>query len=588
MNLLFLKINTMNRSKFILVFLLFYTSMIFSQNRKKDTLDPEVIQVVRPYSPTVSDAFKIKTNPQIDSIKINKKKEVEYHINSVPVASTFTPAKGRPKTVKREPKEFIYNNYLKVGYGNFLTPLVELFTHYNFSKYNDFGGFIKYQSSEGEIDKIILNDHYSDLNVDLFFKQSERYFDWKITGGFANNLVNWYGLPEEITFQQSVIKSITEKQSYGTIYFGGDVEFFDALVHDGNIKFTRFFDSHNSTENHLDLNGNVAFPVWNDLKMDSYFSLEFLNGTFENNFQQTEQIEYNYFNIGFSPNFTFLQDNLTINAGANLYYSFTNSDNEESKFYIYPNISASYKVIEESLIAYAGVIGDLNQNTYQEFVKENPFVSPTLYIKRSSKQYEAYFGVKGKWGSNISFNTKISYGNENDKALYKLNNSTTNGKNTVDKGYTAGNSFNVVYDDIQTINAFAEVIFDFDKNLKLGGNIVFNHYSLDAEKEAWNLPILKATLLAKYKRKKWYAGADIYFASERKDELIIDPSNEVYEITNDAYFDVNLSGGYYINDRWSAFLNLNNILSNNYQKYTNFKVQGFQFMAGATYKFDFK
>ena len=34
---------------------------------------------------------------------------------------------------------------------------------------------------------------------------------------------------------------------------------------------------------------------------------------------------------------------------------------------------------------------------------------------------------------------------------------------------------------------------------------------------------MKATLLAKYTRKKWSAGADLFFSSDRKDELSIIP-----------------------------------------------------------------
>ncbi len=59
-----------------LLFLLFFTGFVFSQKKKKDTLGTEIIRVVKPYSPTVSDAFKIKKNPQIDSVEINTKKDV--------------------------------------------------------------------------------------------------------------------------------------------------------------------------------------------------------------------------------------------------------------------------------------------------------------------------------------------------------------------------------------------------------------------------------------------------------------------------------------------------------------------------------
>jgi len=40
-------------------------------------------------------------------------------------------------------------------------------------------------------------------------------------------------------------------------------------------------------------------------------------------------------------------------------------------------------------------------------------------------------------------------------------------------------------------------------------------------------------------------------------------------------------------DRLTAFVKFNNILADDYQKFTNFNVQGFQALAGITYKFDF-
>ena len=587
MNLLYKKINIFRMKKLVtLLFLLFITGFVFSQKKKKDTLKTEIIRVVKPYSPTVSDAFKIKKNPLVDSVEFNTKKDVTYQINSVPVASTFTPAKGKAKAIKRIPKERFYNNYATVGFGNYLTPYVDIFAHYNLTKYSDIGGFLTYLSSFRNIKDIILNSNFSDIKADFYYKQTERYFDWQINTGMKNQIVNWYGLPEEINFNQNIITSIDEKQSYGTLYLGGKIEFFDALVHHGEVEFSRFFDNHNSDENYVEILGNVEFPVWNEL-MNSYISLEFLNGNFRQNYLNTESIDHNFLNIGFSPNFTMLRDNLTLNLGARLYYSFTNNNNDKSKFYVYPNVTASYKINEEYLIAYGGIIGDLHQNTYQKFVSDNPFVSPTLNIRRTDQKYLGYLGAKGKFSTNFSFNIKAYYGNEIDKPLYKLNPSKTNGNILLNKGYEAGNSFDIIYDEVQTIGAFTEIIYDYDRYFKIGGTFEFNSYNLKTQEYAWNLPMLKATFLAKYSRNKWFAGANMFFASERKDELIIIPDTSLNQITNSVYFDININGGYYFNDNWSTFIKLNNILSDNYQKYTNFKVQGFQVMGGVTYRFNF-
>ena len=344
-----------------------------------------------------------------------------------------------------------------------------------------------------------------------------------------------------------------------------------------------FYDRKDSKESQVNLTGVIDFPVADEL-MYTEMSLEFLTGKFKNDFLLNEELKHTYFNLGFSPNFEVLRDNLTLNLGARLYYSLTDGP-DENKFFIYPRVTASYNISAEEFIAYAGVVGDLQQNTYRNFVSLNPFVSPTLYIRRTSMQYNAYAGIKGLLNSKIRFNLKAAYKSEQDMPLFKLNPSLTDGSSAVEKGYQAGNSFQVVYDDVNTIHFHGELIFDLYREFKFGGNIDFNSYSLDTQDHAWNLPMVKATLLAKYNRKKWSAGADLFFASNRKDELSVIPSSTT-RITNASYIDLNLHGLYRITDKFDAFLNVNNILNDNYQEYTNFRVQGFQFLLGMKFKFD--
>ena len=572
----------MNRG-FYIVFLTLLSLSVFSQEKEKKRLPSEEINVVKPFSPTVSKAVKIRIEPDVDSIDLGLTQDIDYSINSVPVASTFAPAKGKAKSLKRVPKERFYQNFISAGYGNYSTPIVEIFAHSNTSNYNDFGGFFKLHSSGGGIDGVELDDSFTDADIDLFYKQSERYFEWKASIGYNHLASNWYGLSDEIPYSEQVINSIDEKQAYSDVHLHGDIEFYDALLHKGNFDFHQFFDRADSRESFADLGGIIDFPVGEEL-IYTEIDFTFLSGRFKNDFLETEELKYTYFNLGLSPNFELLREDLTLNIGLRLYYSISDSF-EGSKFYAYPNITASYNIREEAFIAYAGVIGDLQQNTYRDFVDSNPFVSPTLYIRRTNQQFNAYAGIKGLLNSKIRFNVRAGYISENDKPLFKLNPSLTDGSTEVDQGYQAANSFQVVYDDVNTINFHAELIFDLFKEFQFGGNVDFNSYSLQAEEHAWNLPLVTATLLAKYKRKKWSAGADLFFSTDRKDELAIIPDT-TQRITNSAYLDLNLNGQYHINDKFDVFLNLNNILNQNYQEYTNFRVQGFQVFAGVKYKFD--
>jgi hypothetical protein len=81
-----------------------------------------------------------------------------------------------------------------------------------------------------------------------------------------------------------------------------------------------------------------------------------------------------------------LKNDWTLNVGASIFYSMDNQ-NSSNKLYIYPNINASYKVVGDLMIFYAGSRGSLAQNSYQDFANENAFCS-TLNIAPTDKQYE--------------------------------------------------------------------------------------------------------------------------------------------------------------------------------------------------------
>ena len=61
---------------------------------KDENIGSEVVNIVKPYTPTISDASKVKETPVLEDEEEQKKEPIQYNIFSFPVASTFTPAKG--------------------------------------------------------------------------------------------------------------------------------------------------------------------------------------------------------------------------------------------------------------------------------------------------------------------------------------------------------------------------------------------------------------------------------------------------------------------------------------------------------------
>src|SRR5690606_32208 len=130
----------------------------------------------------------------------------------------------------------------------------------------------------------------------------------------------------------------------------------------------------------------------------------------------------------------------------------------------------------------------LEQNSYMDFVKENPFLSPTLMIAPTDKQYDVFAGLKGKLASSVSYNLRGSYNNERNKAFFRANDYT---ENTANENYAYGNSFQVVYDDVRTFRFSGVLKADFSKNESFGMGETFNSYKNTNEQEAWNLPAVE-------------------------------------------------------------------------------------------------
>lgn len=567
----------------ILTLVLFTSALFAQQETAKDTLNTGEINVVKPYTPKISDAFKIKENPTLGNQNIAKD-SVTYTINSIPVASTFTPAKGKAQGIAIEKLDRIYENYISAGFGNNTTPYLEAHLHSSSNRNNDFGAFIRHLSSKANVKDALLDNNFSDTSVDFYYKQFDRDYNWEINAGLQHQIYNWYGLPKDASYTNAFLNNIDPKQKYFNIFAGGKLNFEDGIFKGGKVELNQISDNYNSNEIHLLVQPKVELPISSEL-INTTATIEFLSGKFNQNYINNNNINHNFLKLGVSPNFQVLRDDLTVNLGVHIFYNF-DFENSVNKFFAYPNVTASYKVSDETLIAYAGVTGDLKMNSFREFTKENPFISPTLMVQQTDNQYNGFVGAKGQFNSDVSYNFKANFSNEKNKPLFVNNATKTDGSVLVAQGYEAGNSFDVIYDNVKTLSITGELNVDVSKDFKFGGNIEFNNYSTTTQDEAWNLPTVQSALYANYHNNSWFAGANLYFVGKRYD--FVTPFAGMGEkVELDSYVDLNLNGGYVFSDRLTAFAKANNVLSTNYERFRNFDAQGIQVLLGITYKFDF-
>ncbi|WP_395074761.1 TonB-dependent receptor [Flavobacterium sp.] len=583
----------------IIIILLITLQTVFAQ-KKDENIGTEVVNIVKPYSPTVSDANKIKEVPTLDDAEINKKETVKYQIFSFPVASTFTPSKGKAAGVDKAKQERLFSNYLTLGFGNYATLNAELFVTHELDKYQYVGAMLRHQSSQGGIKGVVLDDKFAETAADVLYGYQRKDTKFSANLGYKREGYNWYGVPLDNTnFNLNSITNVNPNHQYNTINLGSELTINDSFFNKLNLNFISFSDNYNSKENRFMIKPDFTFD-FGDTSVKTKFGVDYLISEFDTTYlTNISQVGTNsniktsnlIFNI--NPSFQLLKDDLSVEIGADVVFFSRAKDvfagvdyGSETSFFIYPKINASYKVVGDLMIAFGGIEGKLIQNSYADFANVNKFLSPTLSINPTDQQYDLFAGLRGKLASSLAYNLKASYNASKDKALFKTNALSQSPANN----YSYGNSFNVVYDNVKTLSFFGELKADVNKNISLGLNAEYNNYGTDLEAEPWNLPAVKASFTTDFNiGTKWYAGSQIFYVGERKDQFTNFgfTSNTDSVQTLDSYFDINAHIGYKYNERLTAFLKGNNLANQTYNRWLNYPVQGAQVILGASYKFDF-
>lgn len=550
----------------------------------QDTLQTERLIIIKPYSPTVSDAVKVKQVPVVDDSLTASKKKLTYDVVSVPVASTFVPEKGKAAKVETAPGEKLYDSYARLGFGNYTRILGEFYTGFQLSEAKTLNFSFLHHSSQGGAEDALLDDKFYNTNLGVGFLANDTYYSWGLNLEAMHKLVNWYGVPKALLTPS--MATLEPQQMYYGLSLGGNITYYEGLFDQVKLKFRHFGDDYGSGENYLYLSPEFGLPIGEHIVFLDLYG-EYLSGNFDQNYSGGSAIDYGHLSLGTHPGVSIHTDNFNMHLGAEFVYA-KDMENESNDFFIYPKVKASYRIANGYFIPYAGVDGGLKQNTYHDFAQENPFVSPTLFIAPTSTLYNAFLGVKGKFTETVDYNFKMSYRADENAAFFVSNPS---GMSPSQMDYQHENAFSVVYDDLNTLAFHGELGVNVSEDFRLRLAVAYFSYDVQNEKEAWNKPQLEASANMNYQiTEKWSVGADLFYVGERQEKHVVigdfPPYKTVSSLDLDSYFDLNFNVEYQINTQFSVYAKGDNLLGNNYQRWYGYPVLGTQALLGVSYKFD--
>jgi hypothetical protein len=305
-------------------------------------------------------------------------------------------------------------------------------------------------------------------------------------------------------------------------------------------------------------------------------------------------LDYQQFQAGINPFMKFNIQNVNLKLGAKAVF-FSDMENSENKVFFYPDIKAEFSLNQETIKVFLGVDGSLEQNTYENLSQQNPFLSPTQFIRPSNNQYNAFAGFTTKLLENLSLSSQINYSSTNNTAFFISNPDIDYGNGQSKRGFDYRNSFSVVYNDLETFGISADLAYQIDSDFNIGFFGKYSDFSTGNGEPAWNLPEVELRAYADFNfTKNWNFSAALFYIGERNDALEnISIDSNSFPISSgrinntvDGYLDLNASLEYKINPRLAVFVNGNNLLNNSYNRWQNFEVQGIQVLGGLTYQFN--
>jgi len=218
----------------------------------------------------------------------------------------------------------------------------------------------------------------------------------------------------------------------------------------------------------------------------------------------------------------------------------------------------------------AGYTGDIVRNTLRSFLAENQWLGPQLLVANTLKNSDIYAGVKGE---NEGFNYELKVALTNYRNFYFFNNSL---------GDTT--RFSAIYDSGKTnvLTISGEAGYQLDELFNTSVKASFSDYGVSNVEEPWHRPKFQFSWFnALTISKKLFITTELYTYSGIKGVNF--QTGEIRKLPGIA--DVNLKIDYLLTRNFSAFVNINNLLGKEYERYMNYRQQGLNFVGGLSFSF---
>ena len=516
---------------------------------------------------------------EIDTVM--EKTDVKYTTEPVYHKTSYEPDTIQAAKLKIvEPLNKLQRFHAKAGIGIYTTTLVDVYYNSLRNKNGQVGFAFNHLASAGGVKNTVSNGKYSNNKVDIWGKRFNRKSILGAEVKYNTSRRHFYGL-DTAQHDFDMIPKDSISLRFSTV--GGGVSLNNEnhkrrdFDYDSKLNFYHSFTSNDVSQNQFVFNTDLAKKINKET-----YQVNVLVDHNQWKGSDTSLVDkQNSTLVTLNPKVRTFTGKLDVQVGLKIASEFREG---KSYFSFFPDLSLSYKVAEKFVVPYAGLTGQLQRNNLNTFYKENPFINPNLELQTTKEQLHAFLGVRGNASNRTSYNLKGDYSLLKSMPFFvsnELNRTSTEG-------------YEVIYDDAKRLKVQAEVSYHLAQRWKVITKLTYQDVKTDSLEFAYNVAPFTANAILIYNLKnKLIFNADIMFVGKRNDRGMITGTPTTngsidYTFENPtlkAYTDISLGAEYRYTKRISAFVELTNILSQDYEIYHNYRSQKFGAIGGFSYSF---
>jgi hypothetical protein len=521
----------------------------------QDSSKRKTIDITSTFKPVLKDAVKINFNaaaPVLDS----SRPHLTYSIPNQFLFLNYQPAALKPVALEVDSiLGWESDNYIKAGIGSVYQPFLQ-------------GGF-SFGDQENSFVNIFANQ-YTTKGTLPFQKSSltdvavsgrlktQNNLEWNGKLGFSSDGYYLYGYrPDTLKFPKDALLQRFETFS-GEFGLRNTQPTEYGLLYHPTLKVSVFSDNHDPLAS--EANTVLDLPLQKRISDNFSFDLGFTANLTNYRRESIPSIENNLYYV--SPALRFKNTNVFIQADATPSW-----DNKQ--FYLLPDFLAEVSTNDQRFTLQFGWIGYYDKGSYERFESINPWLAqPGVLL--NTRVTERYAGFKGSLTNHISYSVKIGLNDYVNMPLFV--------NDSVD-----GKTFVIRYEpDLQAFQMHGEIAYTQGEEFSLSASLNINQYGhLLFDPKAFGLLPLEFKTSIRWKiLKDLWVRSDLWAFSGAPWR-----GNDGKAYQGDGGFDLNAGIEFRILRQLNLWLQMNNLLNDQYERWHQYESYGFNLLGGVVFAF---